>query len=51
MQVANGIEGTFYQGCTKCRTQLGLLLTEKDKLIKTPNTLWRQINQLQSNIV
>ena len=49
MLVTNDIERTFYQGCTKYKTQLDFL-TKKDKLIKTSNTLRKQINQLQSNI-
>ena len=50
MLVTNDIERTFYQDCTKYKTRIELLLTEKDKLIKTANTLRKQINQLQLNI-
>ena len=50
MQVTNDIESTFYQGCTICRTQIDLFLTEKDELIKTQNTLRKHINHLQSYI-
>ena len=42
-------ESTFYQDSTKYRTQIDLL-TEKDELVKTGNTLRKQINHLQSNI-
>ena len=48
--VTNDIQRTFYQGCNKHRTHLDLLLTEKDKIVKKPNTLRKQINQLHSNI-
>ena len=50
MMVTNDTERTFYQGCTKDRAQVDLLLTEKDELINTQNTFRKQINQLQSSI-
>ena len=46
MQVTDNNESIFCQSCTKCRTQIDLLLTEKDELIKTQNILRKQINQL-----
>ena len=44
MQVTNDIEKTFYQTCTKFKTQIDLLLSEEVELIKTQKTLRRQIN-------
>ena len=38
MLVANGIESTFYQSCTKCRTEVDCSVTEKYDLITTKNT-------------
>ena len=38
------------QSCAKYRIHIDRLLTEIDDLIKTQNTLRKQINQLQSNI-
>ena len=46
MQLTNDIESTFYQGCTMYKTLTDLLQTKKDELIKTRNTLRKQINQL-----
>ena len=51
MLVTKDTERTFYQGCTKYRAQLDLLLAEKNKLVKSPYPLRKQINHLQSNIV
>ena len=50
MYVANDIESTFCQPCTKYRTEVDCRLTEKDELIETQNTFSEQTDRLMSHI-